>query len=73
MNDDTLTSGVRITEFIRPDIETTGNGSNANPWALQSGYSVVIGTNNKSYGTITPTRIDHIEKGSTKTYIFATK
>lgn len=70
MNDDTLTSGVRITEFIRPDIETTGNGSNANPWTLQSGYSVVIGTNNKSYGTITPTRIDHIEKGSTKTYIF---
>ena len=47
---DTYSSGVRVTEFVKPQISVTGSGTYNNPWVFDNTYLVNLRTNNKKLG-----------------------
>ena len=47
---DTYSSGVRVTEFVKPQISVTGSGTYNNPWVFDETYLVNLRTNNKKLG-----------------------
>ena len=61
--DKTLKSGVRVTEYVRPETEANGTGSYSNPWVFVEKYKVTA-ISSSSYGTIEPEdQVQTITKG----------
>ena len=54
--------GVRVTEYVKPGVKITGNGTLAHPWEFLESYIVYIGSNDVTKGTISESEI-HVEKG----------
>ena len=54
--------GVRVTEYVKPGVRVTGNGTLAHPWEFVESYIVYIGSNDVTKGTVSASEI-HVEKG----------
>ena len=62
-------SGVRVTEFVKPEIKVTGNGTYANPWVFVKQYIITIKPNNSEYGTVTPEKQAAVYVDKTSGYV----
>ena len=47
-------SGVRITEYVLSNAKVKGTGTISNPWIFVDGFSIKIGTTDKTIGQISP-------------------
>ena len=45
-------SGVRVTEFVKPNVNVTGKGTYANPWVFLNQYSLTIRVESNRYGSV---------------------
>lgn len=45
-------SGVRVTEFVKPETKVKGKGTQTTPWVFVNQYKVTVKSSNKSFGTI---------------------
>ena len=65
---DTYSSGVRVTEFVKPQISVTGNGTYNNPWVFDSAYLISLTSSNKNnaYFNINGEKVAKSEKYAEK-------
>ena len=49
---DTNLSGVRITEYVKPDVSVVGTGSYGNPWSFEDLLSIHINSDNVQRGKV---------------------
>ena len=47
-------SGIRVTEFVKPEVNVKGKGTYVNPWMFREQFSVEARSSNKSQGTVSP-------------------
>ena len=47
-------AATRVTEYVKPEIEVTGNGTFNSPWEFVEGYFVDIIPTSTEYGTVAP-------------------
>lgn len=45
-------SGVRVTEYVRPNTMVTGKGTINNPWEFVKSYKIAVTSSNEAYGKI---------------------
>ena len=63
------TSGVRVTEYVLHGTRVTGAGTQTTPWEFVDGYTVKVGTTDKSKGTINES-YNHVYPSSGAEYDF---
>ena len=68
---DEETAGVRITEYVLSNAKVKGTGTMSNPWEFLDGFSIKIGTTDKTIGQISPEEgYEHVGAGEgTKEFI----
>ena len=66
LQEKTVLSGGRVTEYIREETGVSGSGKYTDPWVFIDRYKVTAKSSNTSYGTVTPTE-KYVNKGETLT------
>ena len=56
-------SGVRVTEYVKPETEVGGKGSYSNPWVFLLSYKINLKVNSSKYGSVDP-EIAHVKPNS---------
>ena len=67
LQEKTVLSGGRVTEYIREETGVSGSGKYTDPWVFIDRFKVTAKSSNTTYGTITPTE-KYINKGETLTF-----
>ena len=47
-------SGIRVTEFVKPEVRVDGKGTYNNPWVFRDQYSVQVRVENSQHGSVSP-------------------
>ena len=66
LQEKTVLSGGRVTEYIREETGVSGSGKYTDPWVFIERYKVTAKSSNTTYGTVTPSE-KYVNKGETLT------
>ena len=64
LQEKTVLSGGRVTEYIREETGVSGSGKYTDPWVFIDRFKVTAKSSNTTYGTVTPTE-KYVNKGET--------
>lgn len=67
LQEKTVLSGGRVTEYIREETGVSGSGKYTDPWVFIDRFKVTAKSSNTTYGTVTPTE-KYVNKGETLTF-----
>ncbi len=67
LQEKTVLSGGRVTEYIKEETGVSGSGKYTDPWVFIERYKVTAKSSNTSYGTVTPSE-KYVNKGETLTF-----
>ena len=67
LQEKTILSGGRVTEYIREETGVSGSGKYTDPWVFIDRFKVTAKSSNTTYGTVTPTE-KYVNKGETLTF-----